>query len=303
VLIRTFQTYQQLIPMKHRRINVTPRKSHLDLFHHGYYPFNMDCTSLKLSENRYSYATWGYVASEKKPLPSARIHLIQDGIHGNIVNYGPSGGHEHESSIAEVLLEETTEIQSWLKNNSISDQPRPWLIFDRGYWKQSRFQELDTLGWGWSVPWKKRTLIGVQQELLTFPSPDNEPLEILIWASGTEIPWKRIIGKLEPSDDKCWDVLTCDSKLNLNSILYLQKNRWEIEVLFQWLKQNLPIKQPLGTSWLHFVTHCLLVIVLHLILVYFLLNLGITKWKQYISRLLEDLKYSDLTTQSYRPIL
>jgi len=54
-------------------------------------------------------------------------------------------------------------------------------VFDRGYWKQKRFVELDEKGWGWTIPWKKRTLVGVQLKLLNFPASPDKPLEILVW--------------------------------------------------------------------------------------------------------------------------
>ena len=119
-----------------------PSFAKLNLLQHGYYPFWMDCTSLKISPDRYLYATCGYVASEKKALPSARLHIVQDGIHGIISNYGPSGGHEHESPVADVLLNETEEISSWTSSNSFTDKPCPFVVFHRGYWKENRFHDV-----------------------------------------------------------------------------------------------------------------------------------------------------------------
>ncbi|MHA1332452.1 MAG: transposase, partial [Candidatus Hodarchaeales archaeon] len=223
VLVRTFSTYQRLIPMKQNKLPNTPSKAQLTLLQHGYYPFRIDCTSLKLSSDRYPYASWGYVASEKKTFPSARIHTIQEGIHGFITNYGPSGGHEHESPIAEVLLNETEEPTSWLVANSTVDRPRPFVMFDRGYWKIDRFRGLDSRQWGWSIPWKRKTLIGVQMEILDFPRDDNTPIEVLVWGSNTDKPWRRIIGRPDLSHDGIWDVFTNDLLLPPSVVLQLQK--------------------------------------------------------------------------------
>ncbi|MHA1227939.1 MAG: hypothetical protein ACTSPV_14425, partial [Candidatus Hodarchaeales archaeon] len=77
-------------------------------------------------------------------------------------------------------------------------------------------------------------------------------------------------------------------------VLQLQKERWEIETFFQWLKQHTTIKRPLGKSWMCFVTHCLLVTLLHIILLYYLLLLGFTRWQSHLTLLLENLRYSDL---------
>ncbi len=294
VLVRTFQTYQQLIPLSRKKIPFMPSYAQLTLLQHGYYPFRVDCTSLKLSPDRYPYVTWGYVASEKKALPSARLHTVQDGIQGVIVNYGPSQGHEHESPVADVLLNETEEIASWLSFNSFTDHPRPFLVFDRGYWKKERFHELDRQGWGWTIPWKNRTLIGIQLEILDFPKSENEPLELLVWSSSNNQPWRRIIGIPDPITGKIWDVFTGNLDLDPLTILQLQTERWGIETLFQWMKQQTTIKQPLGTTWMSFVTHCLLVTLLQIVLVYYLLLLGFPRWQDHLTLLLEDLRYSDL---------
>ncbi|MHA1330716.1 MAG: hypothetical protein ACTSR2_06540, partial [Candidatus Hodarchaeales archaeon] len=162
----------------------------------------------------------------KKTFPSARIHTIQEGIHGFIANYGPSGGHEHESPIAEISLNETEEFISWLFANPIVGRPRPFMVFDRGYWKVDRFHRLDSRQWGWSIPWKRKTLIGVQMEILDFPQEENTPLEVLIWGSNTDRPWRRIIGRPDLSYDGIWDVFTNDLLLPPSVVLQLQKERW-----------------------------------------------------------------------------
>ncbi|MHA1228726.1 MAG: hypothetical protein ACTSPV_18525 [Candidatus Hodarchaeales archaeon] len=43
-----------------------------------------------------------------------------------------------------------------------------------------------------------------------------------------------------------------------------------------------------------FVTHCLLITLLHIILLYYLLLLGLPRWQNYLTLLLENLRYSDL---------
>ena len=294
VLVFAFQTYERLIPLQRTKLPFTPSSAQLELLGLGYYPFRMDCTAFEVSPARYPYASKGYVATEKQPRPSARLHVIQEGIHGLITNYGPSQGHEHESPIADVLLQETTEINAWLREHQLQHQFHPFFTFDRGYWKQARFRELDQRGWGWSIPWKKKQFIGTQLEILEFPVPENSPIEITVWASKGDTPWRRIIGKIDSKDDQIWDVLTNIWMLRATTVIWLQKERWGIEQLFEWLKQNTTIKRPLGKSWLHFVTHCLLVTLLQLILIYYLLLLGFSRWQSHLTQLLKDLRHTDL---------
>ena len=180
-----------------------------------------------------------------------------------------------------------------MEHTPLGEKLRPFLVFDRGYWKQTRFINLDRCGWGWSIPWKRRTLIGAQLELLNFPNPPDKPLEILVWKRKYSRSWRRIIGMHHPSDAHVWDVLTGDLVLKASTIITLQKERWNIEVLFGWLKQHTTIKQPLGENWMSFITHCLLVTLLHIILVYFLLLLGFSRWRDHLTLLLENFRYSD----------
>ena len=110
VLIRMFQTFQYLIPMTQRHYPFIPNLTQLEVLTHRYRPFNVDCTSFKLSLHRYIYAKSGYVATEKKALPSARLHMVVEAFHGIITNYGPTSGDEHESVVADQLLGETEEL-------------------------------------------------------------------------------------------------------------------------------------------------------------------------------------------------
>ncbi|MHA1973328.1 MAG: hypothetical protein ACTSW1_10055, partial [Candidatus Hodarchaeales archaeon] len=109
-------------------------------------------------------------------------------------------------------MNETEELTSWLVVNSIIDLPRLFMVFDRGCWKIDRFHGLNSRQWGWSIPWKRRALIGVQMEIIDFPLGENAPVEVMVWSSNANKPWCRIIGKPNLSHDGIWDVL-CHSLL------------------------------------------------------------------------------------------
>ena len=298
VMIQTFQTYQKLISLKRQQLPFTFSPAQLDVLTHRYQPFWVDCTSFPISPKRYVYARKGYVATKKKALPSMRIHAVMEGFQGVLVNYGPTPGDEHESPVANQLLAETDEIEAWLSHGLLGEKLRPLVVFDRAYWKEKRFQELDQRGWTWVIPWKKHTLVRSQFEILDFPPFHNEPLELLVWPQNSYYPWRRIIGKYSVSSEQIWDLLTGDLTLKPSTIIALGKERWAIEQLFAWIKQQTPLNQPLGQSWMSFVAHCLLVALLRVVLVYFLLLLGIPRWQRFIAKLLEDLRYSDQTSWS-----
>lgn len=73
------------------------------------------------------------------------------------------------------------------------------------------------------------------------PPIKEEPIEVLVWGSASSQPWRRIIGLPDPTKDNLWDVLTNDWLLKLLTVLQIQKERWGIETLFPWIKQNPPL--------------------------------------------------------------
>ena len=222
-----------------------------------------------------------------------RMRVVMEGFQGVITNFGLITGDEHESPVADQLLAETDEIDAWLRHGPLGEKLSPLIVFDRAYWKQKRFRELDQRGWGWVIPWKRRTLVKAQLELLNFPTSPDNPLEILVWPKNMIYLWRRIIGKTPDAPEQVWDFLTGNHTLKASTVIVLGKERWAIEQLFSWVKQQTTLKHPLGQFWMSYVTHCLLVALLQVVLVYFLLLLGIPRWQRFISKLLEDLRYSD----------
>lgn len=293
ILVRSFSTYQQLIPLKLQHSHETPSLLAISLLQARYRPFRMDCTSIEVSKQRYAYAQTGYVATKKKALPSVRVHTIMDGIHGIITNFHLTPGNQHESPVGELLHAEEERISPWLTEFPEYGVLRPFFVYDRGFWKKKRFEDLDNRGWGWSIPWKKRTLIGAQLEFVEFPVPPEQPLEVRVWRPNSDHPWRRIIQQPTSHNSQTWDILTGDWELPAAQVVILQKDRWDIEVLFGWIKRQLPLKKPLGTYWESFVIHCLLLLLLHIVLVYFLLLLQLPRWQDGLTYLLQDLCYSD----------
>lgn len=273
VLVRTFETYQKLIPLNSNKFTKKLPEQLVKVLKSGLRPLIMDCTTIKLSNGRYKYAEKGYVSNESYPVPSARLHLLMDGVYGSIIKNCPTSGNKHESIIADPLLQETELMDPWLKEFYLNRKSQPIIIFDKGYWRVSRFKEFDLNDWDFCIPWKKKSSVKSQFEILNFPSDPNEPISMFVWPKNYEVCWRRIIGKSNSSKDLVRDVLTNNQALDPSDILFLQKNCWDIEELFKWLKQKTAIKQPLGTSYESFVTHCLLLVVLYLVLIYFLLLL------------------------------
>ena len=58
----------------------------------------------------------------------------------------------------------------------------------------------------------------------------------------------RLVGYKDPHTGKEYTFLTNNFKLAAATIAAIYKARWEIELFFKWIKQNLKIKSFLGTS-------------------------------------------------------
>ena len=58
----------------------------------------------------------------------------------------------------------------------------------------------------------------------------------------------RMVGYIDPVTEKRYEFLTNNLKLAAKTIADIYKSRWQIELFFKWIKQNLKIKSFLGTS-------------------------------------------------------
>jgi len=58
----------------------------------------------------------------------------------------------------------------------------------------------------------------------------------------------RLVRYRNPEDNKVYDYLTNNMHLAASTIASVYKSRWDIELFFKWIKQNLKVKTFIGTS-------------------------------------------------------
>jgi len=94
-------------------------------------------------------------------------------------------------------------------------------------------------------------------------------------ASDCPIPLRRI-GYRDPETGKHYVFLTNNFNLAAKTIADIYKSRWQVELFFKWIKQNLKIKTFLGTSKNAVMTQIWIALITMLILSYmkFLAKLG-----------------------------
>jgi hypothetical protein len=78
----------------------------------------------------------------------------------------------------------------------------------------------------------------------------------------------RLVGYLDPETDKYYEFLTNNFALSAKTIADIYKSRWQIELFFKWIKQNLKIKSFLGTTPNAVLTQIWVAMCYYLLLVY-----------------------------------
>ena len=78
----------------------------------------------------------------------------------------------------------------------------------------------------------------------------------------------RVVGYIDPKSGKSYEFLTNNFTLSAQTIADIYKSRWQIELFFKWIKQNLKIKSFLGTTPNAVMTQIWVAMCYYLLLVY-----------------------------------
>ena len=78
----------------------------------------------------------------------------------------------------------------------------------------------------------------------------------------------RLIGYYDTEKNELFEFLTNNFEFTAYEIANLYKNRWQIEVFFKWIKQNLTIKHVWGHSENAVKTHIWIAIISYLLIAY-----------------------------------
>ena len=97
----------------------------------------------------------------------------------------------------------------------------------------------------------------------------------------------RRIGYRDPHSGKHYVFLTNNFKLAAKTIADIYKARWEVELFFKWIKQNLKIKSFIGTSKNAVMTQIWIALCVYLLLAFIKFQSKLSKSMQQILRLLQ----------------
>ena len=97
----------------------------------------------------------------------------------------------------------------------------------------------------------------------------------------------RRIGYRDPETGKHYVFLTNNFKLAAKTIADIYKARWQVELFFKWIKQNLKIKSFIGTSKNAVLTQIWIALCVYLLLAFIKFQSKLNKSMQQILRLLQ----------------
>jgi hypothetical protein len=97
----------------------------------------------------------------------------------------------------------------------------------------------------------------------------------------------RRVGYKDPVTGKRYTFLTNNFKLSARTIADIYKSRWQVELFFKWIKQNLKIKSFIGTSKNAVMTQIWIALCVYLLLAFLKFQSKLTKSMQQMLRLLQ----------------
>lgn len=95
------------------------------------------------------------------------------------------------------------------------------------------------------------------------------------------------MGYRDPKTGKHYSCLTNHFELSAKTIADIYKSRWQVELFFKWIKQNLKIKSFLGTSKNAVMTQIWVALCMYLLLVFLKFQSKLRKSMQQIIRSLQ----------------
>lgn len=149
---------------------------------------------------------------------------------------------------------------------SLDYQPGSMICMDRGYTDYDWWEELTRKGVYFVTRLKSNAVYDEIRRRAGRRSKnvvDDETIKL----DGNQTPF-RLIHYISPEDQHEYHFITNATHLPAQTIADIYKERWQIELFFKWVKQNLKIKTFLGTSANAVMTQVWVALCLYLILAF-----------------------------------
>ena len=165
------------------------------------------------------------------------------------------------------------------------------VAIDRGYNDYGWYNQLTTKGIYFVTRLKSnaKTRVVSRRPVLTSKGlTSDQTIEFTGIETAKKCPVQlRRIGYRNPETGKHYVFLTNNFKLAAKTIADIYKARWQVELFFKWIKQNLKIKSFVGTSKNAVMTQIWIALCVYLLLAFIKFQSKLKKSMQQILRLLQ----------------
>jgi len=190
-----------------------------------------------------------------------------------------------------------------LSRESESSQARLWdypkgsvLVFDKGYNSYQWHNTLTEKGLIWVTRIRGNALYRVVERHLTGDNPAITSDQTIEYtgkqAHTTKLHPVRRIGYRDPETNRHYIFITNNFHWSAETIAEIYKQRWQVELFFKWIKQNLKIKSFLGTSENAVMTQIMVALCNYLLLAYLKFSSKTSSSLQKIVQLLQTNLFS-----------
>ena len=164
------------------------------------------------------------------------------------------------------------------------------VVFDKGYNNYRWHKALTDSGIYWVTRIRGNALYTVLERRASSPNPAVTSDQIIKYSSqqrdsDTLYPIRRI-GYRDPETGRHYVFITNHFNWSAQTIADIYKQRWQVELFFKWIKQNLKIKTFLGNSKNAVLTQVLAALCVYLLIAFMKFQSKLTQSMQQITRLL-----------------
>ena len=139
------------------------------------------------------------------------------------------------------------------------------VVFDRGYIDYDWFADLDQNENFFVTRLKSNADYKVLSRRQTDKKQGVTSDQTIELKKRTDLPFRRV-GYKDPETNKHYKFLTNNFDLDAKTIADIYKERWEVEIFFRWIKQNLKIKTFVGRSENAVLTQIYVALIVYLLL-------------------------------------
>lgn len=224
---RPWELFQSVFEQLYQRCQSVASPARRFRFRHSRL-LTLDSTMIDLCASLYDWAAY------KRTKGAVKLHLLLD----------------HQGYLPQMMVITPGKVQEIEVARGLRFQPGTMLVFDRGYLNYAWFEQLTQQEVFFVTRLRRDAHYHVQEER-SVPQRGNIRSDQVIQLGSHWYRQKSLLRRVEV-DVPEWDhplvLLTNHLHLGPTTVARLYRERWQVEVLFRTLKQNLRLKSFVGTS-------------------------------------------------------